>query len=216
MGGDIAKDMMGFRSGKLAVISQSPTKEKRAMWLCMCDCGNTRIVMGKYLRRVEVKSCGCLHRQPLDPAQSKVTHGHTMRGIWTRTYRTWSAMISRCHGEYSSAYYKYGAKGITVCEKWHTFKNFLEDMGERPEGKTIDRIDNAKGYEPGNCRWSTLREQMQNQTKTRFITFSGETHCLTEWSRILGISPTALFMRLNKWPIGRAMLPGKQKKGAHQ
>lgn len=191
--------MIGFRSGMLTVIRRSKTIRKRAMWVCLCDCGNEHVVMGKYLRRFEVKSCGCLNRCPCNP-EEKIKHGHTAGGVWSPTYITWASMITRCLCPSSSSYYKYGAKGIVICDRWRTFSNFLEDMGERPIGKTIDRIDNSKGYEPSNCRWATAQEQMRNQTKTRWITLNEETLPLCVWSERLNISPSILFARLKRHP----------------
>lgn len=193
--GDNRQDMIGFKSGKLLVVAYAATMGKRAMWLCRCECGNTKIVMGKYLRKKEVKSCGCLNRQPL-LLQDKITHGHTINGKWSLSYVTWASMIQRCNNPKNSTYYKYGAKGITVCKEWLKFENFLKDMGDRPEDKTIDRIDNSIGYFTENCRWATPKEQAQNTTRNRNITFNKETHCLAEWGRLVGIQPSVIHSRL--------------------
>lgn len=192
----------------LTVIRRSKTIHKRAMWVCLCDCGKEHVVMGKYLRSFEVKSCGCLNRCPCNP-KDKIKHGHTVGGVWSPTYRTWVSMISRCLCPNSSCYYKYGAKGIVICDRWLTFKNFLEDMGERPIGKTIDRIDNSKGYDPSNCRWATAREQVINRTVTRWITLNGETLYLSAWSEKLCISSGTLYSRLKRHPPGVALTPLK-------
>ena len=114
-------------------------------------------------------------------------------------------MIIRCQHPTAGNYNRYGGRGITVCEHWQDFRNFLADMGERPLGATIDRIDNARGYEPDNCRWATPREQVLNRAATRFIEFNGERLCKTDWARRIGITPFALNERLRKWPIERAL-----------
>lgn len=198
--------MSGFRSGKLTVIARAKNRNlKRAYWLCRCDCGRNRIVMGKYLRQREVKSCGCLNRQPLKGPQFK--HGHANAGKITITYTTWSGMIQRCLNPKNNQYYRYGNRGIRVCERWLKFENFLRDMGPRPQGRTLDRIKNAGNYEPGNCRWATPKEQSSNSSKPRLITHQDKTHNLTEWAKKIGISPATLSVRLKKWPIEKALMP---------
>jgi hypothetical protein len=94
-------------------------------------------------------------------------HGHTAGGVVTRTYDTWRAMLARCEYPGNASYHAYGARGVAVCERWHDFRNFLADMGDRPRGSTLDRIKNARGYEPGNCRWATYAEQAANRDTAR-------------------------------------------------
>lgn len=100
-------------------------------------------------------------------AKVNLQHGHARRGRQTRTYLCWAAMLRRCYNQNCADYSLYGARGITVCEHWHTFENFLADMGEKPESLTLDRIDNDGIYEPGNCRWATSKEQAANRRKAR-------------------------------------------------
>ena len=190
---DIAIEMIGFKSGFLIVTEQAPTKNKRAYWKCKCVCGKDHIAMGKYLRRKEVKSCGCLNRQPIG---GQATHGHSVGKGFSGTYASWSSMLQRCNNPKCSTYYKYGAKGTKVCKRWFKFENFLADMGERPKGKTIDRIKNSEGYYPENCRWATPREQCQNKTNNLNYTYNGQTLCLAEWARKSGISYGALYYRV--------------------
>jgi len=194
--------MIGFKSGLLTVIAQAKTVKRRRMWICLCSCGNLHTVMGKYLRRGEVKSCGCLHRQPILGYKK---HGHTIGGKFSPTYSTWASMIQRCNNPKSTIYYKYGARGIIVCNRWLNFKNFLADMGERPSGKTIDRKNNLLNYTPNNCRWATLKEQAQNTRTNRIIEFDGEKKCLTEWARTLKIAPCTLHARLKRGSLKKTM-----------
>ena len=127
-------------------------------------------------------------------------HGHAAKG-GTRTYNTWVNMVQRCTQPKSTKYYMYGAIGITVCDSWLTFEGFLADMGKRPEGKTLDRIDGAAGYCKENCRWATLTEQQSNLKTNRIITYYGEKYTLAELSRKLNISACTLGYRVANWPV---------------
>ena len=133
-------------------------------------------------------------------------HGHAKGGKTTPTYKSWVAMKRRCYSLRDKRYLHYGAKGITVCERWHLFENFLADMGERPEGKTLDRKENDKGYYLENCRWATSFEQNNNQSRNRKITYNGKTQNATEWANELKIRPHILFNRINSgWDLERAL-----------
>ena len=116
-------------------------------------------------------------------------------------------MVQRCTNPNDEAYHNYGARGISVCDRWLDFANFLEDMGESPPRLTIDRIDNNRGYEPGNCRWATYKEQMNNVRYNRIIEFDGKTLTLQQWSEESGINIGTLRNRLfvNNWPIADAL-----------
>lgn len=120
-------------------------------------------------------------------------HGHANDS----TYRTWMAMIQRCTNPARHNYRYYGGKGITVCEEWRTFPGFLRDMGERPQGMTIDRIDSAKGYEKSNCRWATRKEQARNKQNNRFVVVDGTKMCLAEACSRYGVNVGTAWTRLN-------------------
>ena len=117
-------------------------------------------------------------------------------------------MRTRCNNPNREAYKNYGARGITVCKRWDSYENFFKDMGERPEGKTLDRIDNDANYEPGNCRWATRQEQSDNNRRTRSIEYAGKTQSLREWCRELDLNYTTTWARLYQlhWPVGRAFV----------
>lgn len=129
-------------------------------WLCRCVCGVERSVNGCELKRGKTKSCGCLWKKAM--SIRRTSHGHTKGGP-SRTYRTWQAMVNRCYRAKDKCFHLYGGRGVKVCERWLIFANFLEDMGERPNGLTIDRKDNNGNYSKENCKWSTASQQNSNR-----------------------------------------------------
>lgn len=127
----------------------------------------------------------------------KPIHGHCINGTSSPTYRVWYSMLSRCENKKNKRYSSYGGRGITVCERWRTFDNFLSDMGVRPDGKSIDRIDNEKGYSPENCRWATNVEQQRNKSNNHLVTHNGLTKTLVEWAEYVGMRQMKLVQRLH-------------------
>lgn len=188
------------RFGKLTTKSFH-TKNGRQIWMCICDCGEVTFVKKDHLLYGYTKSCGCF-RVEMGKIKNK-THGMTS----SRTWNSWVAMKRRCednHAQYSD----YGGRGITVCERWlHSFENFLEDMGERPEGMTLDRKENNKGYYKDNCKWSTRKEQNNNQRTNKFITYSGRTQTISQWEDELGIIHGKVWRRIfyYNWSIEKAL-----------
>lgn len=135
----------------------------------------------------------------------KVKHGHTCPK--TLTYHTWQSLKDRCNNKNNINYKRYGGKGIKVCDRWKkSFVDFLEDMGERPVGMSIERIDNNKGYTPNNCKWATIKEQNRNYSRNHLITLNGETKCLIEWVEERGLKyNTILYRILRGWSPKRAL-----------
>lgn len=203
-----ALDISGERYGRLVAVRRVNGSPPR--WLCRCDCGTEKAVRLKDLRRNGgTKSCGCL----ADEATCRFQPKHGMRN--TRTYRAWIGMRMRCRPT-DKASAGYWERGISVCERWSSFDAFLNDMGECPPGLSLDRVDNDRGYEPGNCRWATVTQQNRNKRNIRFHTHNGETLCLKDWSIRYGVSYPALLGRLKAgWafedainPEGRRARPG--------
>jgi hypothetical protein len=129
----------------------------------------------------------------------KIKHGHAYAGRPSPTYRSWKHMIDRCHNEKFNGFEYYGGKGVKVCDRWHVFVNFLADMGERPPGMTLDRLDSERDYEPGNCKWSTSKEQ--NRHRRRIAMFNGVPMSRKEIAACLGITHHCLNKRMSSGSI---------------
>lgn len=150
-------DLTGRQFGRLAVIERAPDQSDRVMWRCSCDCGAETVTHSASLRKGLTQSCGCLGRERRLSANT--THGRARGPEWT----SWQMMRQRCQNPGATQYADYGGRGVTVCARWQDFTAFYADMGPRPEGMTLDRIDVNGNYEPGNCKWSTRSEQNRNK-----------------------------------------------------
>lgn len=192
-------DLTGQVFGRLTVLhrAQGVKKKGRAAWECRCECGNTKVVIGKDLRNGKTKSCGCLRGEQF---RQQATHGHCT-GARTREYKAWQAMKKRCLYPKAVNYADYGGRGIRVHEPWiNSFEQFLEDMGPAPTQEySIDRINPDGHYEPGNTRWASRLEQANNKRNSRFITYRGETMTLAQWSSRFGLNSSTLSDGIKRW-----------------
>lgn len=186
----------GAKFGILKCVRVVPHKGRNHI-LCRCECGQEKPYTKHDLVSGKVVSCGCLQ-----PARSRSNglmnrrHGHSVNGKRTSTYVIWTDMIQRCENKNGSSYERYGGRGITVCSEWLSFDNFVRDMGERPNGLTLDRIDNNQGYCKQNCRWATMITQANNRTSNHIIEFMGQKKTATQWSRELGIPTPTILTRI--------------------
>lgn len=179
-------DITGQRFGRLTALRLVGSGPRR--WAVRCDCGTEYVLEQNSLRSGSCKSCGCARRD------SCTTHGLAKSPTWN----TWNGMMSRCYRPETHSFARYGGRGIQVCARWHKFDGFVADMGTRPHGRTLDRIDNDGNYEPANCRWATLEEQNLNRSTTVKINLGGEILCLTAAAAKLGIHITTLRCRLDE------------------
>lgn len=178
-------DLVGQTFGRLTVVAY----EKRSRWKCLCECGNFHTAVGYDLKRGITQSCGCYGIDQRRAATQ--THGKSN----TPEYRTWANMIQRCTNEKSRMYYRYGGRGITVCERWRKFENFLADMGRKPSPMhTIDRIDSDGDYDPDNCRWLPKAEQSSNRSNT--IRIDGKT--IHELAKEAGVKAHTMYQRVRR------------------
>ena len=189
----IRLDLTGQRFGQLVVVGYSHTdKHGKSMWLCKCDCGNSKIVSGANLRSQNTKSCGCLHKQILSETATK--HGK----FGYRLYWIWHGMKSRCYNPNDKRFSVYGGRGITVCDEWrNSFEAFYEWAMSNgyADNLTIDRKDTNGNYCPENCRWITNKEQQNNRRNNRLIAYNGKTQTLKQWAEELGINYQTLYTR---------------------
>jgi hypothetical protein len=181
--------------------------QKRKYWLCHCDCGGLKVVREDSLKQGRTTQCKeCSDAQS---AKNRTKHGMTDHPL----FDTWKNMIGRCYDENHTSYMYYGGRGIQVVERWHKVENFVADMDPRPDGYTLDRIDNNEWYSPGNCRWASRIEQANNTSNNSIITYKGVTRTVAEWSRILGILDSTIRERLKAgWPVERVLSGGNKRK----
>lgn len=187
--------LYGKKIGKWTIIGPYKTLDDDHMQIyAECECGKRKYVRIRFLKIGQSKSCGC---------KRTYKHGKTK----TKIYRIWLGMIKRCYGINSHSYKRYGGRGIKVCKRWHKFENFYADMGERPDGKSLDRINNNKGYSKSNCRWADIYTQANNRRDVKKYFFEGKMLSIPQIARIKNISPHILKSRIIKlnWTLKEAL-----------
>jgi len=192
----------GNRFGRLVAIKYiGKSKWNFDIWLFKCECGNQKEILANSVKTKRVKSCGCLLRETT--AKRFSTHGHSR----SPTYTSWYAMKKRCKSKNSKDYRDYVLRGITVCKRWQKFENFFADMGERPEGMSLGRIDNNKGYYKENCRWETALQQANNKRNNALATLNGVTKTIPQWAREFNLDTEFVRNRVSScgWSIKDAI-----------
>lgn len=195
-------NLIGLRFGMLVVAGAAGVAHGAVRWRCLCNCGGEVTETSHRLMSGRRRSCGCLKLAPK-------RHGQARRaGARTGAYHTWASMMGRCYRPTAGGFLFYGARGIRVCERWHRFEHFAADMGPRPDGATLDRVDPNRDYEPNNCRWASRLQQSRNTRRNVVIEYQGQSRCASEWAVLIGVSVTTIYARLrNGWPTEQVLSP---------
>lgn len=211
----IGKSLTGKRFGRLLVLQESVPwigkHGRRRQYVCLCDCGKKCSVPAHRLKGGQTKSCGCLAVDRTRESHTK--HGYSPKSGPSSEYSTWQSMKNRCYNPSNQAYGYYGGRGITVCERWRkSFLNFLMDMGNKPRGSTLERVNNNGDYSKCNCRWVDRKAQANNRRSNRAITFSGITKTLSQWASHVGIRKGTIRQRIiYGWPLEIALFKRPRK-----
>ena len=172
------KDLTNQRFKRLTVIKRDLTVyqgRKRTRWWCQCDCGNIVSVVSTDLLSGHTKSCGCYQQDQASKSLTQIrSRNPRFHCTKTKSYRIWRAMLQRCEDQNFIYYHYYGGRGVTVCERWHDYFAFKEDMGEPSKLDTLDRIDPNGNYDPSNCRWVNMKNQNNNRRSCKYVIFNNE------------------------------------------
>lgn len=191
------------------LVAVEPDVTTSGRWWFRCDCGTIKSIRATHVTAKAIRSCGCLNREAA--TARRLIHGQSH----TALYLVWQMIISRCENPTVVGYDNYGGRGIRICDQWRdSFETFSKDIGLRPTPyHSIDRINTDGNYEPGNCRWATRAEQARNTRRNHNITWDGQTLCLVDWAKKLGIKRETLARRFdNGWSVARAMTTPTRKR----
>lgn len=199
------RDLTGERFGRLLVLQRDGcNKHGQVKWWCECDCGTQKHILGMCLSRGETQSCGCLHKETTAKINAK--HGMTKTSI----YGLWHGMIQRCNDIKHPRYVSYGGRGITVCPEWCDFENFYRDMGDKPKGMSLERIDNDGDYCKKNVVWATAKQQSNNRRSNIVLEYNGKKQTMQQWCDELGLKIGTVWARLNVYgySVDKALTKG--------
>jgi len=213
-GRSLKYNLSGLRFGRLMVVRHVDARHKDSIYACICDCDAYVEARATKLKSGNVKSCGCLNAEQRPHIAKKTKRKPASSDVRSGAYISWREMHRRCYVSRTPHFERYGGKGVVVCERWNYFGNFLVDMGERPQGKTLDRINNSGNYEPSNCRWATPVEQANNRADNVRVSFAGTDRTVSEWSREPGAVYASLIAgRLRAgWDVERAIFEPSRRK----
>lgn len=203
-------DMTSKRYGRLMAICPTGKRDraKNRIWKFTCDCGNSCEIDGYSVRSGKRYQCPTCSAEQV--RMSSVIHGSSE----SPEFSTWIDIQTRCYNPRSTGYRNYGGRGIRVCDRWRSnFSHFLEDMGKRPTGCSIDRINNDGDYEPGNCRWATRVDQANNRRTNVFLTIGGKSKTISQWAEFTGIKMATIHRRFKVGYRGEALIQPLQKVG---
>lgn len=203
------KDRTGDRYGSLLVLSQVETpKRQNKKWLCLCDCGTKKVFSISHLRDGSTSSCGCEKNEKLRASSTK--HGYSKNKEYRSEYNVWVGIKRRCSDPSTTHYKNYGARGVTVCERWlgaDGFPNFISDMGKKPTPRhSLDRHpDNNGNYSPENCKWSTMLEQNRNKRDCHYLEYDGRKMVLLDWANELNVARFFIYSNLKTMPFDKVV-----------
>ena len=195
------RDLTGERFGRLLVLQRDGcNKHGQVKWWCECDCGTQKHILGMCLSSGETQSCGCLHKE--STAKINLKHGMTRTPI----YGLWHAMHQRCNDVNHPKYIHYGGREINVSPEWYEFENFYRDMGDKPVGMSLERIDNNGDYCKENVVWATAKQQSNNRRNNVVLEHNGKKQTMQQWCDELGLKIGTVWARLNRgWDVSRSL-----------